>query len=93
MFCPKCGTLSYPDSDGKIKCPCGYSGIATHGKITVASEKAEVSRGGGRVNPEWDEPNPRIGRTTKRRCPKCDSADLKVVGGDEECKECGSYVP
>jgi len=27
MFCPECGSLSYPDNKGWIKCPdykCGY---------------------------------------------------------------------
>ena len=31
MFCPKCGTLSFPDPSGKITCPnykCGYVGGA-----------------------------------------------------------------
>ena len=31
MFCPKCGTLSFPDPSGKITCPnykCGYVGPA-----------------------------------------------------------------
>ena len=29
MFCPECGSLSYPDSNGWVKCPdykCGYEG-------------------------------------------------------------------
>ena len=29
MFCPECGSLSYPDNRGWIKCPdykCGYEG-------------------------------------------------------------------
>tara|TARA_B100000902_G_scaffold118493_1_gene119039 strand:- start:718 stop:1098 length:381 start_codon:yes stop_codon:yes gene_type:complete len=29
MFCPECGTLSYPNAAGDIKCPnykCGYEG-------------------------------------------------------------------
>ena len=95
MFCPQCGALSYPDADGKIKCPnhCGYSGEATHPRITVPSEKKEISRGGGRVSPEWDEPGPRITSTRKRECPKCGSTDLKTVGGDEECKKCGTPIP
>ena len=31
MFCPKCGTLSFPDPSGNITCPnykCGYVGGA-----------------------------------------------------------------
>ena len=93
MFCPNCGNLSFPDLKGQIKCPCGYSGKATQTSITVASKKEAISRGGGRINPEWDEPSPRIASTTKRKCPKCGSTDLRTVGGDEECKKCGCYVP
>ncbi len=45
MFCPECGSLSFPDPSGNIKCPnhsCGYEGSikGTSGKGGVLKDEA-----------------------------------------------------
>ena len=59
MFCPKCGTLSFPTPSGVINCnnhKCGYSGDAKNvvfvhdreidlSQITTRSKKEEFTRG------------------------------------------------
>ena len=45
MFCPKCGTLSFPTPSGNITCnnyKCGYSGDASN-PIFVHGQKVDVS--------------------------------------------------
>ena len=98
MFCPECGTLAFPDPSGNILCrakDCDYSGPSTGENITYTVRKEEFTRG-GRVNPDWDEPGPRLSPTTKKRCPnpKCRSKEVKPTpGGIEfECKKCGALI-
>ena len=46
MFCPACGTLSFPDPNGIIKCPnyeCGYHGTAEN-KIQIGDEEVDISK-------------------------------------------------
>ena len=46
MFCPKCGTLSFPTPSGNITCnnyKCGYSGDASN-PIFVHGQKVDLSR-------------------------------------------------
>ncbi len=81
MFCPECGSLSYPDNRGWIKCPdykCGYEGplSGTDGKGSeftdpMTGETIDLSR--TRVTEVVEQEGPkgtlRIGDYI---CPKCD---------------------
>ena len=40
----------------------------------------------------WDEPGPRLRSTVTKFCQKCGSNNLKIVGSDLECTECGADV-
>ncbi len=58
MFCPECGTLSFPDSSGNIKCPnyaCGYHG-SSENKIQVGDEEVDISKVTSSTSKaeEWD---------------------------------------
>ena len=48
MFCPNCGTLSFPDSSGDIKCPnykCGYEGpLENKMQNPLTGEEIDLSR-------------------------------------------------
>jgi DNA-directed RNA polymerase subunit M len=86
MFCPDCGTLAFPDSTGRIKCPnynCGYSGNAENKvemedgsfiDVSIASSttKAESLK---HLTEVIDDADKQRGVLTSRTyiCPKCDS--------------------
>jgi DNA-directed RNA polymerase subunit M/transcription elongation factor TFIIS len=86
MFCPECGTLSFPDSSGNIKCPnyrCDYSGSAEN-KVTledgsnidlakVASKTVAASL--KHLTEVIDDSQEHKGMLTSKTyvCPKCDS--------------------
>ncbi len=94
MFCPSCGDLAYPSNDGSINCQktsCLYSGIATIPSVIVRAKKYCFERTAA-ANDAWDEPRPRLQSTVTKFCQKCGSNNLKIVGSDLECIECGADV-
>ena len=94
MFCPTCGTLAYPNSDGIIYCKeeqCQYIGLATNPSILVRSEKDQFERVNG-SNDAWNEPSPRLQPIISQVCQVCGSNEVNIVGNDLECKKCGADV-
>tara|TARA_B110000211_G_scaffold233477_1_gene299843 strand:+ start:1294 stop:1794 length:501 start_codon:yes stop_codon:yes gene_type:complete len=45
----------------------------------------------GKIDPERDEPGPRLERVAKQKCPNCSSTNLKLAGG-LECMVCGHVI-
>jgi len=87
MFCPKCGTLSFPDPSGKITCPnykCGYIGGAklvikgTDGEdvdlFNVKSETKSEKRE-YEVIKDSDKMQGILTKDTYM-CPKCDAVEV-----------------
>jgi len=85
MFCPACGTLSFPDPSGNIKCPsptCLYSGSAEN-KVTMEdgteidiSKAASTSKAASlkHLTEVIDDADQMRGVLTTKTyiCPKCD---------------------
>ncbi len=86
---------------------CGYSGSATNiiyvhnGKVDVSQIKTsmtveEPTRGhrefGDSMSPFWDEPGVRLQSTETRKCPKCNSTNLRIICNEEECVDCGAHA-
>ena len=98
MFCPECGTLSFPDPTGIIKCPnyeCGYHGTAEN-KIQIGDEEVDISKATSSSKSEArdrrvieDSDQMRGVLTTNTYiCPKCDSdqvyAELQQTRSSDE---------
>ena len=99
MFCPVCGALSFPDSQGNIKCPdynCGYSGSAENkvvmedGTEIDLSEATSSSKTEARDRRVIDDADQQRGVLTTKTyiCPKCDSdsvyAELQQTRSSDE---------
>ena len=89
MFCPNCGTLSFPDSKGWIKCPnykCGYEGpLDNTMKDPVTGEEidlAKISSSSGTPKvvkkDVISDADQHFGVLTKDSyiCPKCDCQEV-----------------
>ena len=99
MFCPKCGTLAYPDSSGKIKCPnyeCGYHDVSenkikmedgTEIDISKASSTSKAETRDRRVIEDSEQQRGVLTSNTYI-CPKCDSdsvnAELQQTRSSDE---------
>ena len=99
MFCPECGALSFPDSQGNIKCPDyngGYSGSAENkvvmedGTEIDLSEATSSSKTESRDRRVIDDADQQRGVLTTKTyiCPKCDSdqvyAELQQTRSSDE---------
>ena len=99
MFCPVCGALSFPDSQGNSKCPdytCGYSGAAENkvvmeeGTEIDLSEATSSSKTESRDRRVIDDADQQRGVLTTKTyiCPKCDSdqvyAELQQTRSSDE---------
>ena len=101
MFCPECGTLSFPDSRGHIRCTnpkCGYEGPIDPRMADVTSSlQADV-----RPQEVIDDSDQIRGVLTHgdHVCPKCDQTDVfaelrQTRASDEPetrlltCRNCG----
>ncbi len=87
MFCPKCGTLSFPDPSGNITCPnykCGYVGPA---KLVIKGDDGEdvdlfkiksETKSKKREYEVIKDSDKMQGILTKDTymCPKCDSVEV-----------------
>ena len=85
MFCPECGTLSFPDPYGNIKCSnysCGYHGDAAN-KVLIGDEEVDLSIASS--SSKADDRDRRtvddithLGGLTKGIyiCPKCDCDEI-----------------
>lgn len=98
MFCPECGTLSFPDPTGIIKCPnyeCGYHGTAEN-KIQIGDAEVDISKATSsskseardrRVIEDADQMRGVL-TTNTYICPKCDSdqvyAELQQTRSSDE---------
>ena len=87
MFCPECGTLSFPDPGGNINCPnykCGYRGSAENkivgvdGKEIDLAETVSSSKVETREYEVIDDSDMLFGVLTNDSyiCPKCDSTEV-----------------
>ena len=83
MFCPECGTLSFPDASGNINCPnykCGYSGSAELKVTTTDGDQIDLSKASSSSSAEVreydviDDADQISGvlTTDSYICPKCD---------------------
>lgn len=87
MFCPKCGTLSFPTPDGTINCPnykCGYVGPAnlkvkgSDGKEVDLSKATSSTKAETRVYEVIKDSDEMKGVLTvgDYMCPKCDGVEV-----------------
>lgn len=101
MFCPECGTLSFPDPRGNIRCTnpkCGYEGpIDAKMASVTSSSKAEIRE--REVINDADAPKGVL-TSGDYVCPKCDGgevySELRQTRASDEpetriltCKACG----
>ena len=103
MFCPLCGTLSFPDPGGNISCTnykCGYVGPAkivikgTDGEdVDLASVKSEIRS--QKRDYEIIKDSDRIqGVLTKgtHLCPKCESDEVYSENTSQEFGEAPLFM-
>ena len=89
MFCPKCGTLAFPDLTGNIACTnykCNYQGIATNELILSDGTKIDLAEATSSSEAETrefviiDDDHHRLHRGTLTHdsytCPKCNCGDV-----------------
>ena len=87
MFCPSCGTLSFPNPKGEIACTnyqCNYNGPAnvvikgTDGKDVDLSQAKSSTAAKGRVFQVVKDSDKRHGvlTTESYMCPKCDKMEV-----------------
>ena len=89
MFCPECGTLSFPNPKGEIACPnykCEYNGPAnvvikgTDGKEVDLSKATSSTATKSRVYEVIKDSDERKGWLTSGTymCPKCDGQEVEA---------------
>ena len=101
MFCPQCGSLMQPSTNG-LRCPrCGYIKPLENTKaIVVSSTKVKRNPSERLIVLDSDKPRSSLPRTRDVRCPKCgnDEAEywfLQTRRADEpptrfyKCVKCG----
>ena len=86
---------------------CGYSGNAQNvvkmdqgcvdlSQVVTSFEVEEKTRGirefGDSMSPMWDEPAVRLQSTQRRKCPECNSSELRIICSEEECLNCGAHI-
>lgn len=87
MFCPECGTLSYPDSSGNINCTnykCNYQGGAKNevtlpdGSTVDLAETTSSSKAETREYEVIEDADMMYGvlTTDSYICPKCDGREV-----------------
>lgn len=85
MFCPKCGTLGFPDAAGNISCTnykCGYvgpvGGVKIGNKEVSLDELTSKTEAQGREYEVISDADQQQGilTTNTYMCPKCDSVEV-----------------